>query len=44
MKKVMLGGAAGGVVLFIWGAISHMLLPLGEVGIKEMPSQKYLKF
>ncbi len=39
-KKVLLGGIVGGVVLFVWGAISHMVLPLGEVGIKEMPNEQ----
>lgn len=39
-RRVLLGGVVGGVVLFLWGAISHMLLPLGEVGIKEMPGEE----
>jgi hypothetical protein len=37
MKKVILGGLLGGVVLFVWGAISHMALPLGTVGLRSMP-------
>jgi hypothetical protein len=28
----------GGIVLFVWGFISHMVLPLGEVGIKTIPA------
>ncbi|HKZ53733.1 MAG TPA: hypothetical protein VJ085_10695 [Candidatus Acidoferrales bacterium] len=39
-KRIVLGGLAGGVVLFVWGAISHMVLPLGEVGIKVMPNEQ----
>jgi hypothetical protein len=39
LKKVLLGGIVGGVVVFLWGSISHMLLPLGEVGIREIPNE-----
>lgn len=39
-KKILLGGVVGGIVLFVWGAISHLVLPLGEVGIKEMPNEQ----
>ena len=33
MNRVLIGGVAAGVVLFVWGAISHMALPIGEMGI-----------
>ncbi len=39
-KKVLLGSVLGGLALFVWGFISHMLLPLGEVGIKVMPNEE----
>jgi len=39
-KKILLAGVLGGVVMFIWGAVSHMLLPLGEIGIKEIPNEQ----
>ncbi|HSC77563.1 MAG TPA: hypothetical protein VLB32_03275 [Candidatus Acidoferrales bacterium] len=32
--RVLLAGIAGGVVLFVWGVLSHMVLGLGEVGVK----------
>jgi hypothetical protein len=38
MKKVILGGLLGGLVLFVWGVISHMALPLGEAGVRSMPA------
>jgi hypothetical protein len=25
-------------VLFVWGAISHIALPLGEAGVRSMPA------
>lgn len=37
--KVLLSGIIGGVVIFIWSFISHMLLPLGEAGIKTLPNE-----
>jgi len=37
MKKAILGGLLGGLVLFVWGSISHMALPLGQVGVRVMP-------
>ena len=39
MKQVLLGGVAGGVALFLWGALSHMALRLGSVGLKEIPNE-----
>jgi hypothetical protein len=38
MKKIILAGILGGIVVFIWSAISHMLLPIGDMGIKTIPS------
>jgi hypothetical protein len=37
MKNILLGGVLAGVVLFIWGAVAHMLLPLGSMGMQELP-------
>jgi hypothetical protein len=30
----------GGIVIFIWGFISHAVLPLGEAGIKSLPNEE----
>lgn len=35
--KVLIAGFVGGLVVFVWGAVSHMLLPLGEKGLSSMP-------
>jgi len=37
MKRILLAGLVGGLVVFVWGAASHMLLPVGEMGLKSMP-------
>jgi hypothetical protein len=37
--RIILVGIAGGIVMFIWTSIAHMVLPLGEAGIREMPNE-----
>lgn len=37
--RILLAGVLGGIAMFIWSAIAHMLLPLGEIGIREMPNE-----
>lgn len=37
MKKILTGGALGGLVVFLWGFLSHMVLPVGEMGWSQMP-------
>ncbi|MFO0888180.1 MAG: hypothetical protein U0790_03425 [Isosphaeraceae bacterium] len=39
MTRIIVGGVVGGVVIFFWGFVSHMLLPLGEMGLKSIPSE-----
>jgi len=37
--KILLAGILGGIAMFIWTSIAHMLLPLGEVGVGEIPNE-----
>lgn len=37
--RTLIAGVLGGMVLFAWGAISHMALGLGDMGIKVMPRE-----
>lgn len=39
MKRVLLAGILGGVVMFIWNFVGHDLLPLGHAGIHEIPNE-----
>jgi hypothetical protein len=39
MAKVIVGGLVGGLVVFFWGAIAHMALPIGEMGIRQIPNE-----
>lgn len=38
-KKILLGGVVGGIVVFVWSVISHMILPLGMVGFSQLPNE-----
>jgi hypothetical protein len=42
MKRVLLSGLFGGVVLFAWLSLAHVVLPLGEAGISEVPNEASL--
>lgn len=39
MIKTVYAGLLGGLVVFLWGVVSHMLLPLGETGIDSLPNE-----
>ena len=39
VKRVILGGILGGILLFNWGYVAHMLLPLGEMGVHILPDE-----
>ncbi len=38
-KRIILGGILGGIVLFLWQSVSHLVLPLGEMGIKRIGNE-----
>jgi hypothetical protein len=38
-KCVLLAGILGGLAIFAWTSIAHMVLPLGEVGVQELPNE-----
>ena len=38
-KSIILAGVLGGIAMFIWTFIAHMVLPLGETGIRELPNE-----
>ena len=39
VMRILLAGILGGIVMFIWTSIAHMVLPLGEAGINEIPNE-----
>jgi len=42
VKRTILGGVAGGVVAFAWGALAHVILPIGDLGIRVLPNEEPL--
>jgi hypothetical protein len=37
--RIFFAGILGGIVMFIWSFIAHEVLPIGEMGIKQMPNE-----
>ncbi len=37
--RIVIAGLVGGLVMFLWGAVSHMLVPIGEMGM-QVPTQQ----
>jgi hypothetical protein len=42
MTRILVGGVVAGIVIFFWGFVSHMLLPIGEMGLKSLPAEEGL--
>jgi len=40
MVRVLVGAIVAGVVVFIWGFVDHMLLPVGVMGVKSIPNEE----
>jgi hypothetical protein len=39
MKRILLAALLGGIAMFVWSSLAHVVLPLGEVGIGEIPNE-----
>ncbi len=39
MKRILIAGILGGVILFLWLYLAHDVLGLGGIGIKELPNE-----
>jgi len=39
-NRILLAGVLGGLALFLWGGLAHMVLGLGSVGIQNLPQQQ----
>src|ERR1700694_233118 len=38
-KRILVAGMVAGLVLFLWESVAHMVLPLGEAGVKGLPNE-----
>lgn len=39
MRRILIAGILGGLAMFIWETIAHMVLPLGEIGLSGLPHE-----
>jgi hypothetical protein len=39
VKRVVLAGILGGILVFNWGYVAHMVLPCGEMGVHMLPDE-----
>jgi hypothetical protein len=37
--RILVAGIVGGIVMFMWGAVSHMVFGIGEMGFKTIPNE-----
>jgi hypothetical protein len=39
VRRIILGGVLAGILVFNWGFVSHMVLPIGEMGVDLLPDE-----
>lgn len=39
MKRIFLAGLLGGIAMFAWNSLAHVVLPLGMTGVQEIPNE-----
>jgi hypothetical protein len=39
MKRVLLAAVLGAIGMFVWMSLAHMVLPLGRIGVSELPNE-----
>ena len=37
--RLIIAAVLGGIAMFAWGAVSHMVLGIGDAGVKQMPNE-----
>jgi len=42
MKRIVIGGIVGGIVMFFWGFVAHTFLPLGKMGTSRFTSEEVM--
>ncbi len=42
LGRLLAAAILGGILMFVWGAVSHTVLPLGEMGMKNLPAEDAL--
>jgi len=42
LRRILVAGVLGGIAMFAWASIARMVLPLGELGIRDIPDDAAL--
>lgn len=37
-RRILLAGVLGGLAMFLWASVAHMVLGLGSLGIQDIPN------
>jgi hypothetical protein len=37
--RILLAGIVGGIVMFLWNFVAHEILPIGEMGVKQLANE-----
>lgn len=37
--RVLVAGILGGIAMYVWSSLAHVVLPLGQVGFSQMPNE-----
>lgn len=40
MKRILLAGVLAGLAMYVWSSIAHIALPLGAVGLQQIPNEQ----
>ena len=40
MKRILLAGVLAGLAMYIWSSVAHIALPLGTVGLQQIPNEQ----
>ena len=40
MTRVLIAGLLGAIAMFVWTSIAHVVTPLGEIGLSQIPNEK----
>jgi hypothetical protein len=43
MKNILIAGVLAGLAMFVWEAVTHMLLPFGEMGLSTLPNEEAVR-
>lgn len=38
--RIVIAGIIGGIAMFVWTSIAHMVLPLGQIGFGQIPNER----